>query len=113
VPNKATIVLGGLITKNVSTSKSGIPYLMKLPLVGPLFRDTTKNTSRTELIILMRPVVSNTPTETVLNRENEQEHLMMEPDIEATLDPPSNKARVKSASEDLLVVPQPPLRSEK
>src|SRR5207253_1491386 len=59
-PNCSTIVLGGLITDTRNTSKNGIPYLSRLPVVGPLFRSTTKNRDRTELIVLMRPEVSLT-----------------------------------------------------
>ena len=57
-PNCSTIVLGGLIQDNKNISKGGIPYLSKLPVLGPLFRNTIKNHDRTELIILMRPEVS-------------------------------------------------------
>jgi hypothetical protein len=59
-PNCSTIVLGGLISDTKNTSKDGIPYLSRLPIVGSLFRNTTKMHDRTELIILMRPEVSLT-----------------------------------------------------
>jgi type II secretion system protein D len=59
-PNGSTIVLGGLIMDDNKDSRSGIPILDRLPLVGALFRSTTKSKSRTELIILMRPEVSLT-----------------------------------------------------
>src|SRR5438105_536594 len=59
-PNCSTIVLGGLISDVRNTSKNGIPYLSRLPLVGSLFRSTIKNRDRTELLILMRPEVSLT-----------------------------------------------------
>ena len=59
-PNNATIVLGGLIMDNNQDNRNGIPILGRLPLVGALFRNTTKTKMRTELIILMRPEVSLT-----------------------------------------------------
>src|SRR5438094_1522210 len=59
-PNCSTIVLGGLITDTKNTSKNGIPYWRRLPLVGTLFRSTTKNKAITELIVLMRPEVTLT-----------------------------------------------------
>jgi len=55
-----TIVLGGLITDDKEDDRSGIPILSHLPVVGPLFRNTVKNKTRTELIILMQPEVSLT-----------------------------------------------------
>ena len=59
-PNGATIVLGGLIMDNNQDNRSGIPILGRLPVVGALFRNTSKTKSRTELIVLMRPEVSLT-----------------------------------------------------
>ncbi|MGB8354681.1 MAG: secretin N-terminal domain-containing protein, partial [Chthoniobacteraceae bacterium] len=53
VPSGGTVVLGGLITESTTTNLNGIPVLMHLPWVGSLFRDTTKNTERDELIILI------------------------------------------------------------
>ena len=57
VKNGDTIALGGLITDNKSSSKSGVPYLSKIPLIGGLFRDTDNSTSRNELILLITPRV--------------------------------------------------------
>jgi len=57
VPSGGTVVLGGLITESTTTNINGIPVLMHLPWVGSLFRDTTKNTERDELIILIQPMV--------------------------------------------------------
>jgi type II secretory pathway component GspD/PulD (secretin) len=59
-PNKSTIVLGGLIEDSKQKSYSGIPYLSRIPLVGALFRGTTSNKTRSELIVLMCPQVTLT-----------------------------------------------------
>src|SRR5207244_82810 len=56
-PNCSTIILGGLIQENKKNNRSGIPLLDRVPWVGSLFRYTTKNKARTELIVLMRPEV--------------------------------------------------------
>src|SRR5213078_3540738 len=58
--NGSTIVLGGLIEDNKTKNYTGIPYLSRIPYVGALFRSTTSNKMRTELIILMRPEVTLT-----------------------------------------------------
>ncbi|MFN2540580.1 MAG: secretin N-terminal domain-containing protein, partial [Chthoniobacterales bacterium] len=58
--NGSTIVLGGLITDSKNKNYSGIPYLSRIPVLGALFRNTTDNKTRTELIILMCPEVSLT-----------------------------------------------------
>jgi len=63
VKNGDTIALGGLITESRSKSKSGVPYLAKIPLLGALFRDTDNSMTRTELILLITPRVMRDDTE--------------------------------------------------
>lgn len=58
-----SIVLGGLIRERKTDSKGGIPLLMDLPVVGNLFSSTTKDASRTELIITLTPKVVRNPHE--------------------------------------------------
>lgn len=57
VNDQQTVVLGGLISANSQKSKSGVPLLMKLPLVGDMFANTAKTKGRNELIVLIRPVI--------------------------------------------------------
>lgn len=52
-----TIVIGGLIKDKTTRSKTGIPLLSKIPVLGYLFGKTTDDESRTELIILLTPRV--------------------------------------------------------
>ncbi|MGR9116559.1 MAG: type II secretion system protein GspD, partial [Gammaproteobacteria bacterium] len=52
-----TLVLGGLIKENNDNSKTGIPFLHELPLIGPLFGGTTYNKLKTELVVLITPRV--------------------------------------------------------
>ena len=56
-----TIVLGGFISDSRSTSDSGVPYLKDIPWLGNLFKSSSINNQRTELIMLMRPTVLPTP----------------------------------------------------
>ncbi|MCG7984901.1 MAG: type II secretion system secretin GspD [Candidatus Thiodiazotropha lotti] len=58
-----TVVLGGLIRENTSSGQAGIPGLMHIPLLGSLFSSTTKDISRTELIITLTPKVVRNPQE--------------------------------------------------
>jgi type II secretory pathway component GspD/PulD (secretin) len=81
-PNCSTIVLGGLITDTKNTSKNGIPYLSRLPVVGPLFRSTTKNRDRTELIVLMRPEVSLTKLDLYRLRQRNEDRSHFGPELE-------------------------------
>lgn len=50
-----TAVIGGLTLSEVSRSRSGIPGLMNLPLLGALFRNTKENEVKQDLIILVTP----------------------------------------------------------
>ena len=94
VPSGATIVLGGLRIERNSLSKSGIPYLSKIPGLGALFRSTKTKKTRDELVILLRPVVSNTPRDAIDQRERQFEGLQLEPDLESTLAPKGIRERV-------------------
>jgi general secretion pathway protein D len=61
VRDHETIILGGLIETSKNDSYSGVPVLMDIPLLGSLFRSSTKTEDRTELIVLIRPTVLPTP----------------------------------------------------
>jgi general secretion pathway protein D len=59
-----TIALGGLIRESKSRTRSGIPYLRRIPLLGNLFGSTSKNSRRNELIVLITPRVLRSSQET-------------------------------------------------
>ncbi len=61
VKDRDTVILGGMIGTSKSTSKSGVPFLKDLPLLGVLFRSSTDINKRVELIVMMRPTVLPTP----------------------------------------------------
>lgn len=52
-----TIVLGGLIRDNSTVGRSGIPILSDIPVVGNLFGTSSKNSGRTELLVMITPRV--------------------------------------------------------
>jgi len=60
VKDGETIVIGGLIREDTSKSRTGVPWLTKIPLVGYLFGNTTDDEARTEIIILLTPRVIKT-----------------------------------------------------
>ncbi len=59
VPNNQTIILGGLITSNDTTTKTGIPILGDIPGLGRLFSTKTDGTERNELMIFIQPCIVN------------------------------------------------------
>lgn len=61
VQDGETVAMGGLIKDNQTDIRSGIPVLSDIPILGALFRTTTRATARTELLVLLAPrVIRNT-----------------------------------------------------
>jgi MSHA type pilus biogenesis protein MshL len=52
-------IIGGLMQDEVNNTKRGIPVLSKLPVLGALFRYDDDNTTKTELVIFIKPIVVN------------------------------------------------------
>ena len=50
-------VMGGLMQDTVDNLKDGIPLLARVPMVGDLFGYRNETTSKSELVIFIRPVV--------------------------------------------------------
>jgi type II secretory pathway component GspD/PulD (secretin) len=61
VKSGETIILGGFISASRSKSDSGVPWLKDIPVFGNLFKSSSSENDRTELIVLMRPTVLRTP----------------------------------------------------
>ena len=77
-------MLGGFIKNAKSTSRSGVPLLQDIPLLGVLFSQHNSSKQREELIVLMRPTVLKTPEIAAENTITEGRRLPASP-------PPSAK----------------------
>jgi general secretion pathway protein D len=65
-----SIVIGGLIQDQKNETKSGIPLLSKIPILGALFGYQTYDKARTELILMMTPhVISDLNQSNAVTRE--------------------------------------------
>ncbi|MDE1209195.1 pilus (MSHA type) biogenesis protein MshL [Vibrio aestuarianus] len=51
------VVIGGLMKSNNINQVSKVPFLGDIPALGHLFRNTSKITQKTELVILLKPTV--------------------------------------------------------
>ncbi|MBM4128757.1 MAG: hypothetical protein FJ243_01415 [Nitrospira sp.] len=60
VQDGQTIIIGGLIREDIMRSRAGIPILSSIPILGYLFGSTSRETMKTELIILLTPHVIKT-----------------------------------------------------
>ena len=57
------VALGGLIEEQVNDRRDQVPILGDIPKLGFLFRRQVTNRQRSELIVMIRPYVFNTPAE--------------------------------------------------
>ena len=57
VDNNQIIVLGGLIDDDIQESINKVPVLGSIPLLGRLFRSTSKSVVRRNLIVFLRPKI--------------------------------------------------------
>ena len=50
-----TVVIGGLYSRTIATSRAGLPGLSSLPVLGWLFRKDTETDTSNELLIFLTP----------------------------------------------------------
>jgi general secretion pathway protein D len=102
VKDGETIVMGGFIQNQKSDTKSGIPYLMDIPLLGKLFRNDSSSGQRQELLILIHPTVLPTP-----------EAAALEPDIQRNRMPAVKAAEADFNAEDAKLLKEANKKAEK
>ncbi len=83
-----TIVIGGLIRETVDDSVDKVPVLGDLPIIGPLFSNTSKRKVKRELMIFLTPYVAFTASqlEEITELEKSRLKIMDLRDIEAESD---------------------------
>ena len=63
VDNGSTVVIGGIYEKDKSVSKTGVPILSRIPLLGWLFKSQKTTVNKSELLIFITPTLVNTKGE--------------------------------------------------
>jgi type IV pilus assembly protein PilQ len=61
VENGATAVISGLTTTDLRRTRSGIPILMDIPLIGGLFRFESVQDQKEDLLIMVTPHIDRSP----------------------------------------------------
>jgi general secretion pathway protein D len=82
------VVMGGLIEDEISDQRQQVPGLGKLPVFGFFFRKQNTSRIRRELVVMIRPYVFNTPTESAAMSQDLLQQLSVHPSAlngEATL----------------------------
>jgi type IV pilus assembly protein PilQ len=57
VENGGTVVIGGIFTQDERNQVNKVPLLGDIPVMGNLFRNTTRSTNRTELLVFITPKI--------------------------------------------------------
>lgn len=55
VPDRATAMLGGLITERDTKNNGGLPFLVRIPVIKHLFGSTNNTKERREMMIFVQP----------------------------------------------------------
>jgi len=64
-PNGQTVVIGGLISNTKSTADTKVPFLGDIPILGQLFRNSSKAEGKTELLMFLTPHIVDGPNQLV------------------------------------------------
>lgn len=73
-----TIVLGGIIRSTVNATTRKVPLLGDLPVLGSLFKSTSKEKQKTELLVFLTPRIVRDPDEARKLRDQQQQELSPE-----------------------------------
>jgi type IV pilus assembly protein PilQ len=57
VKDGETAVLGGIFVSNKAESQAGLPWLMKIPFLGWLFKQESKSETTSELLVFLTPKI--------------------------------------------------------
>ncbi len=92
-----TIILGGIIRNQVTSTVKKIPLLGDIPLLGQLFRSTSKDNVKTELLVFLTPRIVKDPEEARKLRDDEFKRMskesqkIIQPELNRKYDPDKDK----------------------
>jgi len=55
--NGQVVVIGGLMQTAIRNREASVPFFGDIPLIGALFRHTQKVSKKSELVILVKPII--------------------------------------------------------
>lgn len=62
IPNNQVAIMGGLMQDNSNRGVDGVPGLSRIPVAGELFNYRNEVSSKSELVIFLRPIVIKDPS---------------------------------------------------
>jgi type III secretion protein C len=74
VPNKNFLVLSGMVTDTKTRSKSGVPCLGGIPIIGAAFSKDDKSVNKNNIVIFLRPHIINSYRDMINITENQEDY---------------------------------------
>ena len=71
IPSGGSLAMAGMIQDQTKQAISGLPGLMELPILGPLFKSRDYLNQRTELMVLVTPYVVRAVAQKDLSRPDD------------------------------------------
>ena len=59
----SSVLIGGLMSRRVTNSDGGVPYLKDIPVLGGLFESNSRRNNKTELVLMIVPYIVETDEE--------------------------------------------------
>ncbi len=97
------VALGGLIEDEVTDNRKQVPGLGRLPVLGFFFRRQETGRQRRELVVMVRPYIFNTPSESAAVSQDLMQQLSVHPNIfncEPTMNTFSPSEAVQAVPDD-------------
>ena len=71
IPSGGTLAMAGMLQDQTKQTITGLPGLMEVPILGPLFKSRDYLNNRTELVILVTPYISRAVAQKDLSRPDD------------------------------------------
>jgi general secretion pathway protein D len=99
-----TIIIGGLIDESEQLRRSGVPILQDLPILGALFRSSSRSHSRSELAIFVTPhvVFDDAEADSLLQQQRGQLR-SMQPALDSIFARPSADSLLEVSGEKAMI----------
>ena len=107
VKDQQTVVIGGLMRNRVTRSESKVPLLGDLPVLGGLFRTSTKGVEKTNLVLVLTPHVIREQSDlrSIFERKMQERQEFLDRYFvfaaESQYDPPRDYSRTNGLVEDM------------
>ncbi|MCL2645871.1 MAG: type II secretion system secretin GspD [Phycisphaerales bacterium] len=83
IRNGQTIIIGGLMRDQITSTVDKVPLLGDIPWLGEIFKHTTDSKSKTELLIFITPQVASSPDMLLPMSKDEQSGVKLVPNAVA------------------------------